>query len=428
MIPDKIPSKSIFPTNDEETIRTDMFVRRFTNLKSRLKRLKHNLISVEATKNSKNAGNICVTYGLIVKGVLNEFCVEDDTDQVALDFTGTEFVEGCYFMENCFYILEGFYDGITETLKVLKIALPPIESATQLRSVVGTTNLFGTKTKKCVSSNSELKRIEQNNPDIFFVLINEFWMDSPKCMQNFEKMLSGFISNQAIPAAFVITGNFSSQAHMNELVAINNYQANFLTFSKNLADNFKEIAQQSRFIFIPGSKDPGPISQMLPRPAILKQISHKVQKYLPNSVFTSNPCRIQYCSKEIVICKIDLVRVMDLLTIDRTVLHEEKNLEEKINATVQTIKSQAHVSPLPLDVQPVLDTRDHCLELTAFPDLLVYGEGALNIKQFNYQGVVSPGSFGERALFQVYFPANGHVEDSEIAEDETNESANASKL
>ena len=242
-------------------------------------------------------------------------------------------------------------------------------------------------------------------------------------------MLSGFITNQAIPAAFVITGNFSCQAHMNELVAINNYQQIFLSFAKNLHDNFREISSQSRFIFVPGTKDPGPINQMLPRPAMLKQISQKVQKFLPNAVFTSNPCRIQYCSKEIVICKLDLSRVMDLLTIDRSIKHIEKSMEEKVNAVVQTVKSQAHLCPLPIDIQPVLDTKDHCLELTAFPDLLVYGEGALNIRQFNHQGVVSPGSFGERSLFQVYFPANGHVEDSEITADEADETiGNASKF
>jgi len=408
-------SKSILPSSDDQLIRTDMFIRRYQNLKARLKRLKHDMVlSIEATKNSKNQGNVCVTFGVIVKIDQDHFTLEDDTDNIALDMSGTKFIEGCYFIENCFYVLEGFQDIASETFKVLKIALPPIETTDDLRKLIGTKNLFGSKSKRCASSNADMKRIEEANSDIFFCIINELWLDSTKCLENFDKMLSGFIANKMIPAAFIITGNFSCEAHINELVAIRNYQRNFLNFAKNLAEHYRDIAQQSRFIFIPGSKDPGPISNMLPRPTMLNSISQKVQKYLPNVVFSTNPTRIQYCSQEIIVTKLDILRTLDLLTLERQITNPERSHDDKVNDMVKTVKSQAHICPLPIDVQPIVDTRDHTLEIPCFPDLLVYGQGALNIRQFNRENVCSPGSFGERGLFQVYFPASREVQESEV--------------
>ena len=49
------------------------------------------------------------------------------------------------------------------------------------------------------------------------------------------------------------------------------------------------------------------------------------------------------------------------------------------------------------------------------PDLLVYGQGETNIRQFYKNGIASPGSFGERGLFQVYFPATREMQESEVS-------------
>lgn len=43
------------------------------------------------------------------------------------------------------------------------------------------------------------------------------------------------------------------------------------------------------------------------RPALPKIISQEFKKIIPRSWFTSNPCRIQYCTREIVVYKSELI-------------------------------------------------------------------------------------------------------------------------
>lgn len=46
------------------------------------------------------------------------------------------------------------------------------------------------------------------------------------------------------------------------------------------------------------------------RPPIPNSITEEVRRKLPNSTFTSNPCRIQYCTQEIVVFREDIVTKM----------------------------------------------------------------------------------------------------------------------
>ena len=46
------------------------------------------------------------------------------------------------------------------------------------------------------------------------------------------------------------------------------------------------------------------------RPAIPNSITEEIRKKIPQAIFTSNPCRIQYCTQEIVIFREDIVTKM----------------------------------------------------------------------------------------------------------------------
>lgn len=50
--------------------------------------------------------------------------------------------------------------------------------------------------------------------------------------------------------------------------------------------------------------------QLFNRPPIPSSLTEEVRRKLPNSIFTSNPCRIQYCTQEIVIFREDIVTKM----------------------------------------------------------------------------------------------------------------------
>ena len=46
------------------------------------------------------------------------------------------------------------------------------------------------------------------------------------------------------------------------------------------------------------------------RPAIPNSITEDFRRKVPSAVFTSNPCRIQYCTQEIVVFREDIVTKM----------------------------------------------------------------------------------------------------------------------
>lgn len=409
------------PSKENFLVRASMFSHRYNLIKSRLKRLKHDkeIVSVETVKNTQKYEKIYIIFGIILKGKDDVFCLEDSTGKMNLDFSGCDFIQGCYFIENCFYVVKGFLDTNSASLdsfKVTQLALPPIETNVNFRNSIGNKNLFGTNSKKCAAANQQLKSIEVKNPDIFFIFLNEFWLDCHKTMENFDKMIRGFITYSMTPAAIVITGNFTKNRFVNEMVTIENYCRLFTEFSKNVSEKFPELVSNTRIIFVPGSNDPGPMSNFLPRQGMYSTITSKISKYLPNAYFTSNPCRLQYCTQEIMVCKLDLNRLLETFTLEYSIHQNTRSNNEKINDLTQTVNSQSHLCPLPLDVQPILDQKDHILQMYNLPDLIVYGQGALNIKQFYKNGIASPGSFGEKGLFMVYYPAKKEMQESQISE------------
>lgn len=74
------------------------------------------------------------------------------------------------------------------------------------------------------------------------------------------------------------------------------------------------IAEQGKFIIIPGNRDPG-LSKILPRRAIpdifLKDLKRKVR----HVNFASNPCRLRFFTQEIVFFREDLLRKMQRHTV-----------------------------------------------------------------------------------------------------------------
>lgn len=67
--------------------------------------------------------------------------------------------------------------------------------------------------------------------------------------------------------------------------------------------------KHTNFVFIPGPNDPWGDS-ILPRPPIPKSLTEAVQRKVPRAIFSTNPCRIKYCSRELVIVRDDLLAKM----------------------------------------------------------------------------------------------------------------------
>jgi DNA polymerase epsilon subunit 2 len=118
-------------------------------------------------------------------------------------------------------------------------------------------------------------------------------------------ILDGYNQNQ-IPLAFIFIGNFCSKPFKYSASHSAEYK-DYFTALADLIGEFHDLATHSNFIFVPGPKDPWGAGNTLPQkplpPSFVSRMKHKTRK----SVFTTNPCRIRYCTQEIVIFREDLL-------------------------------------------------------------------------------------------------------------------------
>ncbi|XP_045423712.1 DNA polymerase epsilon subunit 2 isoform X3 [Lemur catta] len=166
----------------------------------------------------------------------------------------------------------------------------------------------------------------------------------------------------------------------------------------------------SRFVFVPGPEDPG-FGSILPRPPLAESITNEFRQRVPFSVFTTNPCRIQYCTQEIIVFREDLVNKM----CRNCVRFPSSNLAIP-NHFVKTILSQGHLTPLPLYVCPVYWAYDYALRVYPVPDLLVIADKYDPFTVTNTECLcINPGSFPRSGFsFKVFYPSNKTVEDSKL--------------
>ncbi|XP_067014699.2 DNA polymerase epsilon subunit 2 [Anabrus simplex] len=344
-----------------------------------------------------------------VLGLLTElregcFYLEDPTGTLQLDLSETRYHTGLY-IENCYVLVEGWYDD--KVFHVEGMGFPPPEASKTSRAYFGNVNTFGGPSAASLRSSTKLIKYEKENEDEMIVFLSDVWLDNFKVVSKLRTLFQGY--SEFPPVAFVLMGNFLSA----EYGALRSQMLKSkLSALGDIICEFPELAQKSKFIFIPGPTDPA-APKILPRPPIPKTITDDFQKKVPTSIFATNPCRIQYCTQEIVVIREDLVTKMC-----RNTIHFPTS-GEIAEHFAKTILCQAHLAPMPLAVCPVYWAFDTALQLYPLPDLVVTGDQfcAFSTCYMDCQ-VVNPGSFPKSEFsFKVYIPALRQMEDSQIAKD-----------
>ncbi|XP_077587185.1 DNA polymerase epsilon subunit 2 isoform X1 [Stigmatopora nigra] len=363
---------------------------------------KFQLKTIEALLGSTTKLGSVIVLGMITQLKEGKFYLEDPTGTIALNMSRAQFHNGLY-TECSFVLAEGSYED--SEFHVNGFGTPPIEPSTATRAYFGNINFFGGPSTTSVKASAKLKQLEEENEDAMFVVLSDVWLDSVEVMEKLNLMFSGYAAMP--PTCFIFCGNFSS-------VPYGKNQIKSLKESlKLLADSIcahPNIHNNSRFVFVPGPEDPGP-GTILPRPPLSNHITEEFRERVPFSVFTTNPCRIQYCSQEIVIIREDLVNKMcrNCVGLPNT------NLDIP-NHFVRTVLSQAHLAPLPLHVTPVFWAYDYALRLYPVPDVIVFADkyDPFNVTHFDCL-CVNPGSFPRSGFtFKVYYPSNRTIEDSKL--------------
>uniref|UniRef100_A0AC11DT31 DNA polymerase epsilon 2, accessory subunit n=1 Tax=Ovis aries TaxID=9940 RepID=A0AC11DT31_SHEEP len=279
------------------------------------------------------------------------------------------------------------------------------QSVDETMAYYGNINFFGGPSNTSVKTSAKLKQLEDENKDAMFVFISDVWLDQVEVLEKLHIMFSGY--SPAPPTCFILCGNFSSVPYgKNQVQALKDSL-------KTLADiicEYPNIHQSSRFVFVPGPEDPG-FGSILPRPPFAESITNEFRQRVPFSVFTTNPCRIQYCTQEIIVFREDLVNKM----CRNCVRFPSSNLDIP-NHFVKTVLSQGHLTPLPLYVCPVYWAYDYALRVYPVPDLLVIADKYDPFTLTNTECLcINPGSFPRSGFsFKVFYPSNKIVEDSKL--------------
>lgn len=334
-------------------------------------------------------------------------------------------------MEGSVVMAKGdFKDGI---LHVEDLGFPPAESSSNGRVDFGNANTFGGLHRDSLKLSEKLKHYEDSNKDGMIIFISEMWLDDETVLRKFKTMLDGY--SEYPPIAFVLCGHFLS------------FPSNVSSTQKlkegleQLADiimQYPDIKETSKFIFVPASDDVGS-PKILPRSPLPKHLTGEFQKNIPGAIFTTNPCRIQYCTKEIVVLREDILTKMcrntlqfpregnaydhvSFLTALNVYAYYLRIIPFNTHTLFQYAKSiicQSHLTPLSLSVIPVYWKYDHALQIYPTPDLIVAAD-KYEAYETTYSNchVINPGLFPKNDYsFKVYVPALDLIEHCAIPKD-----------
>ncbi|GMP71045.1 hypothetical protein CsSME_00029611 [Camellia sinensis var. sinensis] len=206
-------------------------------------------------------------------------------------------------------------------------------------------------------------------------------------MGKLETILDGYENVEVVPSLFVFMGNFCTHPCNLSFNSFSSLRLQFGKFGQMIGAR-QRLKEHSRFLLIPGPDDAGP-STVLPRCALPKYVTEEFQKHIPNAIFASNPCRVKFCTQEIVFFRQDLLYRMRRSCLMPPSTEETTDPFEHL---VATITHQSHLCPLPLTVQPIIWNYDHCLHLYPIPHTVLLPSVLLSSSKLDFE--LKNGLFG----------------------------------
>ncbi|KAJ8653970.1 hypothetical protein O0I10_010419 [Lichtheimia ornata] len=335
-------------------------------------------------------------FGMLTQLEDGKVFLEDEDANVQLDLSQCAYTSG-FFTDHTFVLVEGLY-GDDHVFHVYEMGFPPAEPRTTSENF---THVDFLDLQKPTIDKHRLKAEEESNEDVFFAIISDVHLDEPMVIPSLRRVFERYSSTR-IPLAFILIGNFSRQAFSYTGQNTGPYKDSF-TVLADLIFEFQEIASNSYFIFVPGCRDPwGGLS--LPQPALPEFLTSRVQHKVRRAIFTSNPCRIRYCTQDIVVYREDLFNALSRNALLAPRLEED---EEPSKHLIRTIIDQGHLSPLPLTKRPIYWAYDHSMRLYPLPHALILADECETFG-VTYQGThcLNPGSFPNSSFsWREYFPA-----------------------
>eukprot|EP00985_Skeletonema_marinoi_P005683 scaffold2468_cov133-Skeletonema_marinoi.AAC.5 len=400
----------------EAVAKVDMFNQRYALIQQRILRqdiFQPKLVTNRLARSAQNNGGThTITpvesllgrsgrrflLGMIVQVEEGKYYLEDHTAQVPLNFSEASLLTDGFVTENSVVLIEG--EAIDGVLHVHNMGSPIVENRLDSIKAIGLQN---TDIFNSIGSLSEYEKLREqeleHGEDGMFVVLSDVYLDSPAVIEKIERMLEGYSDFNPLPI-FVFMGNFTSKP----LSSASEGTKSMISYFEDLANvicKFPNVANEGRFVFIPGPNDPG-ITGVLPRGPIPNYFTAALRSKVKNVMLASNPCRMRFFTKEIVFFRDNLVSKMRRNCLIEP--RQDSNGQLSSHA-IKTVLDQGHLSPLPLSTSPIYWQHDHALRLYPFPDALICGD---RVEQYyeTYEecDAINPGPFSNGFNFVVYRP------------------------
>lgn len=252
-----------------------------------------------------------------------------------------------------------------------------------------------------------MKSMEIAADDQLVVIISEIHLDKPHVLNGLKKVFDGFEANEINPL-YVLMGNFFSKSYKKLINGQEIIKEGYQRLA-NLIKKYPKQRKESKFLLIPGPNDH--VSSAI----IFPQTSANIFGIEPllSSTFIdhvrigSNPCRIRCFTQELVLFRDDIYKKMNQNIVLPLVQPENDNSSSQSHAKnelsqmfddsfvdeifsqsqtqvkksdepvpeitqqlVGSILDQAHLSPLPTHVSPIIWEYDHTMRLFPLPHLV----------------------------------------------------------
>lgn len=424
---------------------------------------KHTLTPIESLLGNQQQqhGKNKTTGTVLLLGILiqlEEGCyyLEDPTGQVPVSFEDMNSdvlaeLASFFVTEHCILLVEGCFQSQDGILYVQRTGHPLLEQRQQTCSAIQQQlhhPAFAAIPASSSSHNNKKPKngnikVEQNDPA--FCVISDVHMDQPRALSQLEGLLATFENKSAeeqMPC-FILMGNFMSSSSS----SVTNNGSNCQPVRQLVNDElgvilakFPNLCRRAHFVLVPGPNDffAGSQQQVLPWPGLAANNgSTTLQQRAPLTHWGSNPCRIRWAGKEMVIFRYDLQQVLQQQQV-LTIPQQQKKLQGKEELPgddidnhhfqphcrlVKTILDQGHL--VPVSGVPMYWNYHHALQLYPVPDCLVLGGDSSSCPKGFYETyggctVVHPGSMGSSGSYALYRPA---ASDDRDTDDEMGESS-----
>ncbi|KAI8799573.1 DNA polymerase alpha/epsilon subunit B-domain-containing protein [Cladochytrium replicatum] len=370
------------------------------------------LTSIKSLIGASSSTNFLI-LGLLTQMEAGKYHLEDKDGFIELELSDKFEQTVGLFTLGCMVLVEGIIvgDSGSRRVSVSMIGMPPPETRKATISAFGS-NIDFLKPSSELDDTLVLQGIEERFEDASLVFLSDVHLDNPEVLSKLRTLFEGY-STAIFPLAFVFFGNFNSVAYCATASAegISRYRDGFTALESILAE-FPELRDTSLFVFVPGPQDPWG-SDILPRPTVPKSMCERLMNRVRNARFVSNPCRIRYCTQEIVLFREDLMKKLRRNCVVPPDFQQEPDMKVHL---VKTLIDQAHLCPLSPQTRPTYWSYSHVFRLYPAPHLLVLADRQ-DAYSVDYEGckAVNPGPFSSEFAFSVYFFSTKHVLESTIS-------------